>query len=428
MTGTAETSKEEFYKVYGLVVTPIPTHNVIRRTDHSDLIFQSEKGKWQALAKRVKALHEKGQPVLIGTISIEKNEAISKYLEREGVPHSILNAKNHEKEGEIIASAGKRGAVTIATNMAGRGVDIKLGGPNATDAEREEVLALGGLFVIGTERHEARRIDNQLRGRSGRQGDVGETQFYVSLEDDLMRVFGSGNIKNMMGRFGIPEDEPIESRIVTRALEGAQEKIEGFHFDTRKHTLQYDDVLSHQRSSIYSKRRRILFGDDNLVEEVFNDLIALKPELGETIAKKEEMYSKEAVRHVFRIMMLQAIDTLWMEHLDQMEHLRNTVNLRAYGQRDPLVEYKKEGLRAFRNLETTLNNELIIFLENIDGFFAAQEAQRTQDFVQVIPESVSKQQDTIAGASKVGRNDPCPCGSGKKVKKCDCKEYESSRR
>jgi preprotein translocase subunit SecA len=428
MTGTAETSKEEFYKVYGLVVTPIPTHNVIRRTDHSDLIFQSEKGKWQALAKRVKALHEKGQPVLIGTISIEKNEAISKYLEREGVPHSILNAKNHEKEGEIIASAGKRGAVTIATNMAGRGVDIKLGGPNATDAEREEVLALGGLFVIGTERHEARRIDNQLRGRSGRQGDVGETQFYVSLEDDLMRVFGSGNIKNMMGRFGIPEDEPIESRIVTRALEGAQEKIEGFHFDTRKHTLQYDDVLSHQRSSIYSKRRRILFGDDNLVEEVFNDLIALKPELGETIAKKEEMYSKEAVRHVFRIMMLQAIDTLWMEHLDQMEHLRNTVNLRAYGQRDPLVEYKKEGLRAFRNLETTLNNELIIFLENIDGFFAAQEAQRTQDFVQVIPESVSKQQDTIAGASKVGRNDPCPCGSGKKVKKCDCKEYESLRK
>lgn len=428
MTGTAETSKEEFYKVYGLVVTPIPTHNTIHRTDHSDLIFQSEKGKWQALAKRVKVLHEKGQPVLIGTISIEKNEAISKYLEREGVPHSILNAKNHEKEGEIIASAGKRGAVTIATNMAGRGVDIKLGGPNATDAEREEVLALGGLFVIGTERHEARRIDNQLRGRSGRQGDVGETQFYVSLEDDLMRVFGSGNIKNMMGRFGIPEDEPIESRIVTRALEGAQEKIEGFHFDTRKHTLQYDDVLSHQRSSVYSKRRRILFGDDVLVEEVFNDLITLKPELSETIAKKEEMYSKEAVRHIFRIMMLQAIDTLWMEHLDQMEHLRNTVNLRAYGQRDPLVEYKKEGLRAFRNLEATLNNELIIFLENIDGFFAAQEAQRKQDFVQVIPESASKQQDAIAGASKVGRNDPCPCGSGKKVKKCDCKEYESLRK
>jgi preprotein translocase subunit SecA len=255
MTGTAETSKEEFYKVYGLVVTPVPTHNPINRKDHEDFIFQTEKGKWQALTKKIKELHEKGQPALIGTISIEKNEEISKYLERAGVPHTILNAKNHEKEGEIIAEAGKRGSVTIATNMAGRGVDIKLGGPSATEAEREEVLALGGLYVIGTERHEARRIDNQLRGRSGRQGDVGETQFFVSLEDDLMRVFGSNNIKSMMGRFGIPEDEPVSSKLVSRALESAQEKIEGFHFDTRKHTLQYDDVSNHQRTSIYSRRQ-----------------------------------------------------------------------------------------------------------------------------------------------------------------------------
>jgi preprotein translocase subunit SecA len=411
MTGTAETSKEEFYKVYGLVVTPVPTHNPISRVDHEDLIFQTEKGKWQALTRKIKQLHEKGQPALIGTISIEKNEEISKYLERAGVPHAVLNAKNHEKEGEIIANAGARGAVTIATNMAGRGVDIKLGGPNATEAEKEEVLALGGLFVIGTERHEARRIDNQLRGRAGRQGDVGQTQFFVSLEDDLMRVFGSTNIKSMMGRFGIPEDEPIASRLVTRSLEGAQEKIEGFHFDTRKHTLQYDDVLNHQRTSIYSRRRRILFNDEGVVEEMFDELIAEKPEIADTIKQKEEKYGKDAVHHVVRVMMLQIIDTLWMEHLDMMEHLRSSVNLRAYGQRDPLVEYKKEGLRAFKSLEATLKNELTLFIENLDGFFAQQQAMQQQNFVPVIQ---AEKED----GGKIGRNDPCPCGSGKKWKKC----------
>lgn len=427
MTGTAETSKEEFYKVYSLVVTPVPTHNEIRRLDHSDFIFQSEKGKWQALSKKVKELHEKGQPVLIGTISIEKNEAVSDYLRRAGIPHTILNAKNHEKEGEIIAAAGKKGAVTIATNMAGRGVDIKLGGPQATDAEHDEVLALGGLFVIGTERHEARRIDNQLRGRAGRQGDNGETQFFVSLEDDLMRVFGSSNIKTMMGRFGIPEDEPVASKLVSRALEGAQEKIEGFHFDTRKHTLQYDDVLNHQRTSIYSKRRKILFDDEAFVDEVIAELIAEKPDLEEVLKQKEVQYTKEAVRHIFRVMMLQVIDTLWMDHLDAMEHLRSSVNLRAYGQRDPLVEYKKEGLRMFRGLEASLRAELITFIENIDGFFASQQAQQNQqnNFVQVIPEV---ENNTASGTvvnneQKFGRNDPCPCGSGKKVKKCDCVEY-----
>ena len=431
MTGTAETSKEEFYKVYGLVVTPVPTHNPIHRTDHSDFIFQTEKGKWQALSKKVKELHEKGQPVLIGTISIEKNEAISKYLEREGVPHAVLNAKNHEKEGEIVADAGKKGAVTIATNMAGRGVDIKLGGPQATQSEREDVLALGGLFVIGTERHEARRIDNQLRGRSGRQGDVGETQFYVSLEDDLMRVFGSQNIKSMMGRFGIPEDEPISSKLVSRALEGAQEKIEGFHFDTRKHTLQYDDVLNHQRTSIYTKRRKILFEDEAFVEEVLAELVAQKPELESILKEKEERYSKEAVHHIFRIMLLQIVDTLWMDHLDAMEHLRSSVNLRAYGQRDPLVEYKKEGLRAFRALEASLRSELISFLENLDGFFASQQAQMQNSFVPVIPDvtggDVVTKNEGGDAKIKAGRNDPCPCGSGKKVKKCDCKEYEYLR-
>ena len=437
MTGTAETSKEEFYKVYGLVVTPVPTHNVIRRKDHEDFIFQSEKGKWQALSKKVKELHEKGQPVLIGTISIEKNEAISKYLEREHIPHAVLNAKNHEKEGEIVAAAGRKGAVTIATNMAGRGVDIKLGGPQATDAEKEEVLAFGGLFVIGTERHEARRIDNQLRGRAGRQGDAGETQFFVSLEDDLMRVFGSQNIKGMMGRFGIPEDEPIASRLVSRALEGAQEKIEGFHFDTRKHTLQYDDVLNQQRTSIYTKRRKILFEDDVFVDEVLAELAAQKEGFGDVLKAKEEQYGRDAVHHIFRIMMLQIIDTLWMEHLDAMEHLRSSVNLRAYGQRDPLVEYKKEGLRMFRGLEASLRGELTAFIENIDGFFAQQQLQNTQrresDFVQVIPEVVGGGEKQEGGSmnhdgEKYGRNDPCPCGSGKKVKKCDCVEYEHLRK
>ena len=425
MTGTAETSKEEFYKVYGLVVTPIPTHNPVNRKDHEDFIFQTEKGKWQALTRKIQVLHEKGQPILIGTISIEKNEEISKYLERANIPHTILNAKNHEKEGEIIAEAGKKGAVTIATNMAGRGVDIKLGGPSATDSEREDVLALGGLFVIGTERHEARRIDNQLRGRSGRQGDVGETQFYVSLEDDLMRVFGSSNIKNMMGRFGIPEDEPVASKLVSRALESAQEKIEGFHFDTRKHTLQYDDVLNHQRTSIYEKRRRILFNDETFVDEVIAELIAEKESVKETLTQKEEKYSKEAVRHIMRVMMLQIIDTLWMEHLDSMEHLRSSVNLRAYGQRDPLVEYKKEGLRAFRALESSLRNELILFIENIDGFFASQQALANQQFVPIIGGENSSSNNK---KEKAGRNDPCPCGSGKKVKKCDCVEFVHLRK
>jgi preprotein translocase subunit SecA len=427
MTGTAETSKEEFFKVYGLVVTPTPTHNPIHRIDHNDYIFQTEHGKWSALAKKVKELHEKGQPVLIGTISIEKNEIVSEYLRKAGVPHQVLNAKNHEREGEIIAEAGKRGAVTIATNMAGRGVDIKLGGPQATEAEKEEVLALGGLVVIGTERHEARRIDNQLRGRSGRQGDVGETQFYVSLEDDLMRVFGSGNIKNMMGKFGIPEDEPISSSLVSRALEGAQEKIEGYHFDARKHTLQYDDVLNHQRTSIYERRRKILHNDEEYTSHILAELIAEKPELEAVISDKETRYTKEAVHHIVRIMNLQLIDTLWMEHLDAMEHLRSSVNLRAYGQRDPLVEYKKEGLRAFKALEASLRAELTTFIENLDGFFAAQQAREQasqQEFVHVLPEVASPERNAVLPeGDKPGRNDQCPCGKGKKVKKCDCEEF-----
>jgi preprotein translocase subunit SecA len=411
MTGTAETSAEEFYKVYALPVVPVPTHNTIKRIDHNDLIFQTEKGKLKALTAKIKELNEKGQPVLIGTISIEKNEVLSKYLEREGVPHAILNAKNHEKEGEIIANAGKRGAVTIATNMAGRGVDIKLGGALATQSEYEAVRDLGGLFVIGTERHEARRIDNQLRGRSGRQGDPGETQFYVCLEDDLMRVFGSDNIKKMMGRFGIPEDQPIDSGMVSRSLEGAQEKIEGFHFDARKHTLQYDDVLNKQRQSIYEKRRRALFRDDAYITELLESLNELSETISETIKEKEEKYSKEAFHHIIANTVLQIIDTLWMDHLDQMEHMRNSVNLRAYGQRDPLVEYKKEGLRMFKDMEARIKSDLVMFIENIDGVMATLAGGVEQ--TNAIPSLTAD-----SGDEKIGRNDPCPCGSGKKWKKC----------
>jgi preprotein translocase subunit SecA len=263
---------EEFLKVYGLDVIVVPTHRPVIRKDLNDLIFQTEKGKFQAIAKTVKELNQKGQPVLIGTISIEKNELLSVYLRQEGVQHTILNAKNHEKEGEIIAQAGRRGAVTIATNMAGRGIDIKLGGNPIVPEEYEFVKSVGGLFVLGTERHEARRIDNQLRGRAGRQGDPGTTQFFVSLEDDLMRVFGSEKIKNMMGRFGIPEDQAIENSFIGRTLENAQKKIEGFHFDARKHTLEYDDVMNHQRNAIYSRRQKMLRADKEEIEKILEQI------------------------------------------------------------------------------------------------------------------------------------------------------------
>ena len=412
MTGTAKTSEEEFYKVYGLIVTAVPTHNPNKRVDDKDQIFQSEKGKYKALARKVKELHASGRPILIGTISIEKNETISKYLSHEGVPHQVLNAKNHEREGEIIAGAGKKGVVTIATNMAGRGVDIKLGGPGATQAEHDEVRDMGGLFVIGTERHEARRIDNQLRGRAGRQGDLGETQFYVSLEDDLMRIFGSDSIKNMMGKFGIPEDEPITSSIVGRAIEGAQEKIEGFHFDSRKHTLKYDDVLNQQRTSVYNRRGKILSNNIEYIEGYINDLCKVDPEFAAIYAEKKEKYGSE-VLNVMRAVMLQIYDVVWMDHLEHMENLRQSVNLRSYGQRDPLVEYKKEGLDMYRHLDSRVSTDLKKFTAHIDGVFANMKMQEIQE--------------TKKEVGDIGRNDPCPCGSGKKLKKCDCADYAHLR-
>lgn len=440
MTGTGKTSEEEFFKVYALPVYTVPTHHSSKRLDRADAIFQTEKGKWMALTKKVKELNQKGQPVLIGTISIEKNEIVSEYLKRSGIKHTVLNAKNHEREGEIIAEAGKKGSVTIATNMAGRGVDIKLGGPNATQGEKEEVLELGGLFVIGTERHEARRIDNQLRGRAGRQGDRGETQFFVSLEDDLMRIFGSDRIKNMMGKFGLPEDEAITSGMVSRALEGAQEKIEGFHFDSRKHTLQYDDVLSKQRTSIYSRRRRILSKDERVLDEFYSSLPTYKEGIFELINEKKIKYGKDAFNHVVSINYLQLIDMLWTDHLDHMDDLRQSVNLRAYGQRDPLVEYKKEALRMFKSLNDTLSTSMVMFIENIDQVFEGIEKFRIEQEEKakilnvpiqnrVISESASShdEQVTVTNEEKLGRNEKCPCGNGKKVKNCDCKEYAHLR-
>lgn len=351
MTGTALTSQEEFYSVYKLDVIPVPTHNKIMRVDHNDLIFQSERGKITAIIKKVKEINAKGQPVLIGTASIDKNELLGIELTKAGVVHEMLNAKNHEREGEIIADAGKKGKVTLATNMAGRGVDIKLGGTNATPEESEEIKSIGGLFVLGTERHEARRIDNQLRGRAGRQGDPGETQFYVSMDDSLMRVFASDTVKNMMGRFGIPEDQPIENSVITHSLESAQKKIEGFHFDSRKHVLAYDDVLNQQRMIMYAKRIKLLLGTPADVKELVDELIAFIPDVDGEIAKRIAEYGEEVWYQVLRKLMLQVNDVLWVEHLEVMQHTRSSVGLRAYGQQDPLIEYRKEAIRLFKEMQ-----------------------------------------------------------------------------
>ncbi len=431
MTGTAETSKEEFYKVYGLEVVQIPTHRPINRIDKNDLIFQSEKGKWQAIAKYVKDLQIKGQPVLIGTVSIEKNELLSAYLTSEGVRHTILNAKNHEKEGEIIASAGRKGSVIVATNMAGRGVDIKLGGAQATDEESAEIRNLGGLCVIGTERHEARRIDNQLRGRAGRQGDPGLTLFYVSLDDDLMRVFGSERIKKMMGTFKIPEDQPIENKFISRALESAQAKIEGFNFDARKYTLEYDNVMNHQRTSVYERRRAMLSSDREKIQGYLNGFIGEDAMLRARIEERKKLVGDDAFFEAVRRIMLYVNDILWVEHIETMEYTRSSVNLRAYGQREPLVEYKKEGLRLFREMEAMFREQVLGMIDtlNMEAQTAPREQPKAIDLI-TKKETIgafnieSPSEDVNAPAverhseSKVGRNDLCPCGSGKKWKKC----------
>jgi preprotein translocase subunit SecA len=358
MTGTAKTSEEEFMKVYVLPVVTVPTHKDSKRIDNHDLIFMTEEAKFEAIAKKIKELNQKGQPVLIGTVSVEKNELLSAYLKRSGIPHQVLNAKNHEQEGSITAQAGKKGSVVIATNMAGRGVDIILGGNPSTPEEQDEVRSLGGLFVIGTERHEARRIDNQLRGRAGRQGDPGETQFYVSLEDELMRVFGSDRIKNMMKRLGVPADQPITHRLVSNALESAQKKIEGFHFDARKSTLEYDTVLALQRGVVYGRRRAMVEGDTEHIKSVFYGLMEGE-EVKDIVEQKEKQQGSTVFWENVRRTILYTTDTLWVEHIDTLEHMRQSVGLRAYGQREPLVEYKKEATHLFKEMETRVKDQVL---------------------------------------------------------------------
>lgn len=432
MTGTAITSSEEFFKVYNLDVVEIPTNKPIARIDKYDLIFQTEEGKFKAIARKVKEINEKGQPVLVGTVSIEKNEVLSEYLKREGVKHEILNAKNHEREGEIVANAGKKGAVTIATNMAGRGVDIKLGGAVASKELHDEIKSLGGLFVLGTERHEARRIDNQLRGRSGRQGDPGETQFFVSLEDTLMRVFAPPYIKTMMNKFGIPEDQPIETRLISRALESAQTKIEGFNFDARKHVLEYDDVMSYQRKIVYARRRNALVSKGEALSAIIDEVLKdADDEFKKIIEEKKKTLGVEQFYQSARILYLQTIDMFWMEHLEEMEYMRSSVSLRSYGQRDPLVEYKKEGLRMYKQMEQSVVEDMFRLLPHVGGVSASAVNVEMKNLEEIKEgaQSLGDQDGSAKAVSadeKIGRNDKVVVvknGEEKEIKNKKLEQY-----
>ena len=433
MTGTAETSKEEFFKVYNLDVVVVPTNRPVIRKDQKDFVFATEEGKFKAIANKIKELNQKGQPVLVGTASVERSEMLSQFLVKMGIKHTVLNAKNHEQEGEIIANAGKPGAVTIATNMAGRGVDIKLGGALASDEEREEVLKNGGLYVLGTERHESRRTDNQLRGRSGRQGDPGETQFFISLDDHLMRVFGNQEFmkKILMKKVELEggEDTPIESKIMSRNVEKAQEKIEGFHFDSRKHVLEYDDVLDVQRKAIYKKRRKILTSDDDELLDIFADDFRDDLEFMEKAEKKKNDLGTEEFTKFVRRKYLEVIDTIWVDHLNVMDHLKSSVSLQAYGQKDPVVEYKREARKLFDGIFEEILEKVkkaIVFLDTeymIKSMSVESKIQKQAELA--IANSTKAEDGKSKGKTKVktkeeniGRNDPCPCGSGKKYKKC----------
>jgi preprotein translocase subunit SecA len=517
MTGTALTEAEEFHKIYNLEVTAIPTNKPVIRKDKTDRIYSTQQGKYQAVIKEIKRLHEKGQPVLVGTISIQQNELLDQLLTKAGVPHQVLNAKQHEKEAQIIAQAGQVGAVTIATNMAGRGVDIILGGAPFNQAEFDKVIGLGGLFVLGTERHESRRIDNQLRGRSGRQGDPGASQFYVSMEDDLMRIFGSDRVKNMMQRLGVPEDVPIENKMISSSLEQAQKKVEGNNFDIRKHLVEYDDVMNKQREVIYSRRDEYLdlheenpaglkdkilemvedeleqvisfhtagveggqwnLGEiaevaatifpipENLKQEIDSIAQSDKGKLEEAqvrtkileylmdLAKKAYLDLEQAVSQqsgqpeymqtLEKEMLIRSVDNLWVEHLDAMAALRQGIGLRGYGQRDPLIEYKKEGKQLFVQLLNLIQKQVVYAIYKV-GYTSqmAQSVMQSSNVQMTAPqktasdtggqfknvgqdpykqvrrqESAPTKKTYDSSGQKVGRNDPCPCGSGKKFKKC----------
>ena len=496
MTGTADTEAEEFAKIYNLEVIVIPTNEAMIRADHPDIIYKTETGKFNSVIKEIEELHKKGQPVLVGTISIEKSELLSHLLKKRGIPHSVLNAKYHEREAEIITQAGRSSAVTIATNMAGRGTDIVLGGnPEglAGDAlrdkkdytgedwkqafskaqevctqDREKVISAGGLHILGTERHEARRIDNQLRGRSGRQGDPGSSRFYLSLEDDLMRIFGSDRISGLMGKLGMDEDIPIENRMVSKAIENAQKRVEAHNFDIRKHLLEYDDVMNKQRTEIYVFRRELLQGEnlkdriysmmDEFVDEILSiycpedkhreewdmkglsdavygvfsiiphiapaDITSLKEtlisEIRNAYEKKESEISSEMMRYLEKIILLQIVDSQWKDHLLAMDHLKEGIGLRGYGQRDPLAEYKKEAFEIFSEMTGRISTEVLsrLFKIQIQKQEAVRREERRQLQMNYNRGEGSSGAQTVRRGRKVGRNDPCPCGSGKKFKKC----------
>ena len=441
MTGTAETESEEFFKIYKLDVVVIPTYRTMIRKDFNDVVYKTEAAKFKAVADEIVERNKKGQPVLVGTTSVDKSQLLHSLLERRGIKHEILNAKNHEKEALIIAQAGKKGSVTVSTNMAGRGVDIILGGDPPGVLEQEEVIASGGLTVIGTERHESRRIDNQLRGRAGRQGDPGSSKFFVSLQDDLMRVFGGAQVESLMNKFGLEDNVPLEAGIVSKAIENAQKKVEGFNFDRRKQLVEMDDVMNVHREVIYKLRRRVLGGkrEDPDFERWFLDKFSTYTDssLEEKWKQFEENFGKEMWQEIISQLSLPVIDMIWMEHLVDMDHLREGIGLRGYAQRDPIVEYKKEAHARFEILVsrvyTTIAERIsrIEFERVIDT--TDNENIKTEDNLKrrdlsyqrgEFESGVSQEKSQIkieaikSGVPKIGRNDLCYCGSGKKYKKC----------
>ncbi|MCA9301743.1 preprotein translocase subunit SecA [Candidatus Nomurabacteria bacterium] len=447
MTGTAVTEAEELFKIYKLEVVVIPTHMPVARIDYNDVVYKTEAGKFKAVADEIAKLHEKGQPVLVGTTTVEKSELLHNFLQRRKIPHEILNAKNHEREALIVAQAGKKGAVTISTNMAGRGVDIILGGDPSTEEEQAEIRELGGLHVIGTERHESRRIDNQLRGRSGRQGDPGSSRFYVSLQDDLMRVFGGAQVERLMNRFGIDDSVPLEAGIVSKAIENAQKKVENFNFDRRKQVVEMDDVMNVHREVVYKLRRRILeIGSKDLTHKDW-----FLEKLSSEVSERWDYYSKELGEEIWAQVVAQlsveVVDMLWMEHLVDMDNLRDGIGLRGYAQKDPIVEYKREGHTRFDMLVDSIYSGISERLLRLKEIKRAPEQVRSvenrlesklkselQSAVYEQGELNSGVEDeaklknkstkapTTKSVDKIGRNDPCPCGSGKKYKKCHGKD------
>ncbi len=467
MTGTAKTEEDEFIKIYGLPVIVIPTNKPVARVDFPDVIYKTKRAKYKAVVNAIIEAHRKGQPVLVGTTSIEQSEELSRVLKKSGVAHNVLNAKYHEMEAQIIAGAGQLGAVTIATNMAGRGTDIVLG---------EGVEELGGLHIIGTERHESRRIDNQLRGRAGRQGDPGSSRFYLSLEDELMRLFGSDNIANIMDKLGMEEDEPIEHALITRSIEQAQKKVEARNFDIRKHVLEYDDVMNQQREVIYGQRRQILMGDNlkqNIMDMIYklidqemdvyaneklypeewevdklikacealfapegklvqSELEAMsRDELKETLqkaaqdayAERELLFGEDSMRELEKVIMLKVVDSKWMEHLDQMDMLREGINLRAYGQRNPLIEYKVEAFDMFQGMIANIQEDIAKLMFRVNIATEAKPQSHLEGAKEVHGDEVEEDpKKPYVNHDTTGRNDLCPCGSGKKYKKCCGKE------